>query len=98
MIKESCDFKSGSLAWFGAYGSSADGGVFYLSPNLTRPLHWGVMQIYGWELHEVYHFPEKFGDHKNSDSRDITFLICYMIFQDNAIKGLFDFVGGTPSH
>ena len=56
------------------------------------------MQIYGWELHEVYHFPEKFGDHKNSDSRDITFLICYMIFQDNAIKGLFDFVGGTPSH
>ena len=54
------------------------------------------MQIYGWELLEVYHFLEKFGDHKNSDSRDITFLICYMIFRNNAIKGLFDFVGGTP--
>ena len=56
------------------------------------------MQIYGWKLLEVYHFLEKFGDHKNSDSRDITFLICYMIFRNNAIKGLFDFVGGTPSH
>ena len=50
--------------------------LFNFSCDLTRPPHWGVMRIYGWELLAPYHHPDKFCDHRCSDGRDIMFLSC----------------------
>ena len=41
--------------------------VFHLSRDPTRPIHWGVIHIYGWHLLTVCHHPKKFGDHRHSD-------------------------------
>ena len=36
------------------------------------------MQIYGSELLWIYHHPDKFTEHRHSDSGNLTFLICYV--------------------
>ena len=42
--------------------------VFYLSLEPTRPLHSGVMHIYGWELFAACNHSEKFDVHGHSDN------------------------------
>ena len=44
------------------------------------------MQIYGWELIAVCHYPNKSYDHKHCDSGDI-FLICQVISREKKSKG-----------
>ena len=43
--------------------------AFYLSHDPIKPLHLDVIHIYGWELLAACHHPEKFGDHRHSDSK-----------------------------
>ena len=39
--------------------------------DLIRPPHWGVMQIYVWELLAICQHPDKFCDHWHSDRKYI---------------------------
>ena len=50
---------------------------FNLWRDLTRPPHWGVVQIYRWEFFAVCHDLDKFGDHKHYESGNM-FLICHL--------------------
>ena len=47
-------------------------------------------ELYEWELFIVCHHPAKFVGHRYCSSRDIIFLVCDMIKQDQVIKGLGD--------
>ena len=69
---------------------------FNLCRDLTRPPHWGVMRIYGWELLAICHHPDKFGDHGHCESGDM-FLICYVTSSDQIFEGLCYFMGGSLS-
>ena len=40
---------------------------------------------------------DKFGDHIHCDSGDITFLICHVTLGDRLLKGIYEFMGGSPS-
>ena len=56
------------LVYCGLNTSSAGGYAFYLSHNPTRKLCWDVACIYGWQLLAACYQPEKFGDHRHSDT------------------------------
>ena len=43
--------------------------VFHLSGDLTKPLRWDAMHIYGWKLLAACHHTKELGDHKHSDSK-----------------------------
>ena len=70
--------------------------VFSLSRDLTRPPHFEVMRIYGWELPALCHHPEKFGDHTHCDTGDAMFLICHVISRDHMFTGLYKVMSGSP--
>lgn len=53
-------------------------------------LHWQ-------EPIKVNYHPVKFSGHRHSGSRDIMFLVCHVIVQDDVIKGSCDYIGGNPS-
>ena len=83
LIKESClracyTKSEPCLVWYW-YIFCRWGYAFYLSRNLTRPLHWGAMHIYWWELFAARDHPEKFGDHRHSDSQEEKCFIKIMI-------------------
>ena len=72
--------------------------VLNLLRDLTRPAHWGVMRIYGWELLAVCHQHDKLIDYKCCDSKDIIiFLICHVTSDDRRFQGLCEFMGGSQS-
>ena len=70
--------------------------VLNLSRDFPWPLHWGIMQIFRWELLVVCHHPDKSCDHKHCDSGD-KFLICYLTSCEHIFKGLYKFTEGNPS-
>ena len=41
------------------------------------------MQIHRGDLLTACHNPDKFGNHKDCDSKDIVLLICYVISRDH---------------
>ena len=45
----------------------------------------------------VCHHPNKFGDHRHSDSRDIMFLICHITSHGQTFKRLCCFMGQSSS-
>ena len=55
------------LVWY-QYISCRQRYVFYLSHDPITPLRWDVMLISWWELLAACHNPEKFGDHRHSNS------------------------------
>ena len=55
------------------------------------------MQIYGWELLVVSIDPDKFSDERFCESKDLMLLICYVTWSDHMWKGLWTFMGGSPS-
>ena len=72
--------------------------VLNLLRDHTRPAHWGVMRIYGWELLVVCHQPDNLIDYKRCDSKDIIiFLICQVTSRDHRFQGLCEFMGGSQS-
>ena len=68
-----------------------------LKCGLCSPI-FTTMGIYGLELLVVYHHPNESCDHKFCDSRDIIFLICHMTCREQMFKGIYEFIGGSPSH
>ena len=70
--------------------------VFNLSRDLTRPPHFEVMRIYGWELLALCHHPDKFGDHRHCDTGDAMFLMCHVISCDHMFTGLYKVMSGSP--
>ena len=66
--------------------------VFSLSRDLTRPLHLGVMQIFGWELLAACHHLDKFGHHRHCDGGGIMFLICHMTSCDHMFQGFYTYL------
>ena len=54
------------------------------------------MRVYGWQLLPLCHHPDKFCEHRHSDSGDM-FLICHMISHNHMFKGFCEFKGGSPS-
>ena len=67
--------------------------LFTLSRDFTRPSHWEVMQIYGWELLIVYHHSGKLCDHRHCVSGDIMFLIYHVTSLEYMLKWLSEFIG-----
>ena len=52
------------------------------SGDLKTRSHWGVVQIYQWELLAVCPHPEKFSDHRHCDSGDV-----FNLPRDTCLKG-----------
>ena len=38
----------------------------------------------------------KFNDHRHRGNGDIMVLVCHVILQEQMMKGLYDFIGGSP--
>ena len=55
------------------------------------------MKLYGLELLAVSQHPDKFGDHRPCDNRDLMFLVCNVTSRDHLFKGFCDFTDGRPS-
>ena len=70
--------------------------VFNLLHDLTRPLHWGVLQIHGWELLVLHYYPDRYGDQRHCDCGDM-FLICHVTSYDYMFNRLCEFMGGSIS-
>ena len=73
---------------------SGDNG-FSLSGDLARPRDRSAMWLYRQKAIKVSYHLAMFGSHRHSDSVDIR--VCHVILQDRLIKGLCDFMGGSPS-
>ena len=102
MIKESCDFKDGSLSlsvlpsWvFVGLQQVESGDIMYLICHVT--LHDHHIES-GSEFMGVNSFcyVDKSCEHKHSDAGDM-FLICHVIFCEHIFKWLCEFMGGSPS-
>ena len=55
--------------------------------NLTRPSHWRIMRISGWEFLTICRKLDKFCDHRHCESGDV-FSICHVTLTDHTFKGL----------
>ena len=55
------------------------------------------MQTYGQEPIKANYHLVKFGGHRYCDSEGENVLVCDVISYDHLIKGLFDFIGKSPS-
>lgn len=69
---------------------------FNLWCHLTKPTHWGVMGICGWELLAVCHHNDKLGNHRHCEN-GYMFLICHLTSHGHMFKVLCFFVGGNFS-
>ena len=45
----------------------------------------------------LVHYTDKSCDHKCCDGGDIMKSICHMTFREHTWKGLYEFMGGSPS-
>ena len=55
-----------------------------------------VMRLHGWGSLTLGHYTANFGSFKHCASRDITYLIFEVTSCDHVLRGLCDFVGGSP--
>ena len=65
-----------------------------LTCNFTRPSEENIMSLYGKEALKLSHHPAKFGDHRKCGSKDIRYLVCHVILQDNVIQNCCISIGG----
>lgn len=76
LVKGSCGFKGGSLSqkistwqsFVSMVFSKWRYNLFNLLSDLTRPPHWGVMQIYGWEFLAVCKKLDRFREQRHCDT------------------------------
>ena len=66
--------------------------IFNCLFDLTIPRDWGVMWRYGWETLIVNYHSAKFGSYMHCRSRDMAFLICYLIYQDHVTQKPCNFI------
>ena len=55
------------------------------------------MWLYRQKPIKVGQHPAKFGGQKHTDSGDVVVLVCHVIFQDQVVKGSWDFTGMSLS-
>ena len=56
-----------------------------------------IMWLYGLEPLNLSHRAANLGGFRHCDKGDEMFLICHLISKDLVFKGLYDFMGGSPS-
>ena len=56
--------------------------------SLSRSPAQKVMRLYRWDPLIVSHHPAKFAGYRPGGGADLMVLVCYVILQDQVIKGL----------
>ena len=78
------------LAMFGGHWSSASGDIKYLTYHVTLQIRVikGSSNVMIGSSSIAYHHLAKFGDHRYYSSRNVMFLVCYVIRQDLRVRRL----------
>ena len=68
--------------------------------NLGLKVGYVALYLLLWEFmgQSSLHHPNESCDHKFCDSRDIILLVCHVTCHEQMFKGLFEFIGGSPSY
>lgn len=70
--------------------------VFKMSRDLTKPRDWRMKELYEWKFSMLYHQLAKCSVHRYCSSRNIMFLVFYIIKQGRVLKGQVTIMIGVP--